>query len=160
VGYFSLEGPAEDYRLGRFPVWMYLADGENGHHYGMPEFGREGIKVARHLCQGIDDDPDAAQESPDPARIEELQAFLRAQFAAPAHRLAGWEHCLYTNTATEDFILDLHPENSQIAIGAGFSGHGFKFGPLTGRVLAELTLNGRTSLPELEEARAAFSIHG
>ena len=160
VAYFHPEGRAEDYRIGRFPVWVYLGEEENDHYYGMPEFGREGIKVARHLAQEIEDDPEEVLGEADPARIEELRAFLAREFTAPPRRLAGWEHCLYTNTATEDFLLDLHPENPRIAVGAGFSGHGFKFGPLTGRVLAELVLNGRTSVPEFERAREAFSLAG
>ncbi|MBI3126863.1 MAG: N-methyl-L-tryptophan oxidase [Candidatus Tectomicrobia bacterium] len=159
VGYFEPAGARADYGIGRFPVWLYIADGENGHYYGMPEFGRPGIKAARHLAQGIDDNPDAAPAHPDPARIEELWGFLRAQLAAVPRRLLAWEHCLYTNTETEDFILDLHPGNPLVAVGAGFSGHGFKFGPFTGRVLAELVLHGKTSIPEFEEARGEFSIH-
>ena len=44
-----------------------------------------------------------------------------------------------------------------IVIAAGFSGHGFKFGPLTGRILAELALDGRTTVPEFEADRERFA---
>ena len=158
VAYLLPEGRAEDYLIERFPVWVYLADGENNTFYGMPEFGREGVKVARHLCHGFDDDPEAEPAEAEPARIEELRAFWGRQFTAPLRGLAGTESCLYTNTETEDFLIGLHPDDPRIAIGAGFSGHGFKFGPLTGRVLAEFVLNGKTTIPEFEQARAAFSL--
>ncbi len=159
VGYFRPEGPPEDYRIGRFPSWIYLVpESENIHFYGMPEFGREGIKVARHGMSESEDDPNESPAEADPAKVEELFAFLAAHFTAAGQRLAGTEHCLYTNTASEDFILDLHPQNPRIAIGAGFSGHGFKFGPLTGRILAELVTAGKTSVPEFEGMRTAFSI--
>ncbi len=51
--------------------------------------------------------------------------------------------CLYTMTPDEHFIIDRH-EN--IVFAAGFSGHGFKFATVIGESLAELTLEGRTTL--------------
>ena len=42
----------------------------------------------------------------------------------------------------EDFIVDLHPTRPHIVIAAGFSGHGFKFGPLIGQAAASLALTG------------------
>jgi sarcosine oxidase len=52
--------------------------------------------------------------------------------------------CTYTSTETEDFVLD---RRGRIVVGAGFSGHGFKFTPAVGAVLADLALD--------ESARAA-----
>jgi glycine/D-amino acid oxidase-like deaminating enzyme len=43
--------------------------------------------------------------------------------------------CLYTNSPDFHFILDRHPEYPNIVFGAGFSGHGFKFGPVLGEML-------------------------
>jgi sarcosine oxidase len=34
-----------------------------------------------------------------------------------------------------------------VAVAAGFSGHGFKFSSVVGEIMADLTMNGRTSLP-------------
>ena len=45
------------------------------------------------------------------------------------------------------FVVDRHPEHPQVAFAAGLSGHGFKFVPVLGRILADLALEGRTSLP-------------
>ena len=63
-----------------------------------------------------------------------------------------WEHvhtetCLYTNTPDDDFILDRHPELSNVIVGAGFSGHGFKFTPFIGKLLVQLALE---ETPELD----------
>lgn len=55
--------------------------------------------------------------------------------------------CMYTNTPDRHFVLGLHPEHPEVAIAAGFSGHGFKFAPAIGEVLADLVLAGRTELP-------------
>ena len=158
VGYFAPSGDREDYRPGRFPVWVYMEEDENHLFYGMPEFGRPGVKVGRHLRVGVDDDPDDAPEAVEEEKIEDLRRFMAGFFARPEWTLAGAEHCLYTNAPNEDFIIDLHPENPRIAFGAGFSGHGFKFGPLTGRLLAELAWEGKISIPEADLARRLFSL--
>jgi monomeric sarcosine oxidase len=157
VAYFKLSGPPEQYQVGTFPVWGYLLNKGDVGYYGLPEFGREGIKLAHHVITPEGDDPDdIPTETPEDA-IEGLRQFIKEQFTAPIERFVDWETCLYTNTSNEDFIIDHHPDNPNIVIGAGFSGHGFKFGPLTGRILAELSLNGKSSLPEFENAKHLFS---
>ena len=55
--------------------------------------------------------------------------------------------CMYTMTPDEHFVLDIHPEYPQVVFGAGFSGHGFKFAPVIGEVLADLALEGDTGHP-------------
>lgn len=49
-------------------------------------------------------------------------------------------------TPDEDFIIDLHPKYKNIAIAAGFSGHGFKFASAVGETLSNLILKGKTDL--------------
>ncbi len=158
VGYYVPTGSLDDYRPGRFPVYVYMGDEENDVFYGMPEFGRTGIKVARNVRYGRDDDPDDPPASIEQGRIDDLNHFMAMFFTAKGWTLAGAEHCLYTVSPNLDFIIDLHPDNPRIAVGAGFSGHGFKFGPLTGRLLAELAWEGKASIPEAETARRIFSL--
>ena len=55
------------------------------------------------------------------------------------------EVCLYTETPDEDFIIGLHPDCSNLVIAGGFSGHGFKFSGLVGKILSEIALTGHTS---------------
>ena len=62
--------------------------------------------------------------------------------------------CLYTNTPDGHFIVDRHPELPNVAIGAGFSGHGFKFTPAVGEKLVDLVFDQTsTPLPILALAR-------
>jgi sarcosine oxidase len=56
--------------------------------------------------------------------------------------------CTYTTTPDEDFILD---RIGPVVIGAGFSGHGFKFTPVIGRILADLA-TGTRDAPEIFRA--------
>jgi glycine/D-amino acid oxidase-like deaminating enzyme len=53
------------------------------------------------------------------------------------------ETCLYTQTESSNFILDKLTD--RITIGSGFSGHGFKMGPVIGPILRDLALHGKTS---------------
>ena len=46
--------------------------------------------------------------------------------------------CPYDNTADEEFIVE---RIDGIVVGAGTSGHAFKFGPLLGEQLAQLVLD-------------------
>jgi len=160
VGYFVLSGSQSDFGVGHWPVWGNLGAPDGEIFYGLPAFGREGIKIARHVTSGAAHDPDVIPEQVEPAEIDRLREFLAREFVPSVERLVGAEHCLYTNTSTEDYIVDLHPDNDRVAIAAGFSGHGFKLAPVCGRVLAELVTDGRTSVTEFEAMRRTFSITG
>ena len=50
-------------------------------------------------------------------------------------------------TPTEDFVIDHWPGDPRVAFASACSGHGFKFAPLTGRILADCGLNGRADFP-------------
>jgi sarcosine oxidase len=55
------------------------------------------------------------------------------------------EACLFTNTLDEHFAIDVVPGSAgSIVVGAGFSGHGFKFCCVVGEILADLALDGAT----------------
>jgi monomeric sarcosine oxidase len=107
--------------------------------YGLPNVDGSGVKIGIH---GNNDpcDPDQVDRTPDAAYVERVQAWTRqyAPLAAGAVREA--RVCLYTMTPDEHFILDAHPAYPHIVFGAGFSGHGFKFGNLIGKLLADMAL--------------------
>lgn len=157
VGFFELDAPREAQQLGRFPVWAYLGRGANGLRYGLPEFGRPGVKAALHTLAGIADDPDQAVE-PDEDVLERTEHFFAEQLAVPIHARVHAETCWFTSTESEDFILDALPGSDRVWIGSACSGHGFKFGPLVGRVLAELSLQGRSTVAPFEQHRARFAL--
>jgi sarcosine oxidase len=151
VGYFRLSRPPD-----RFPVWAYLGAGRNLMVYGLPEVERDALKAAWHVTSGVADDPER-EAAPDASSLAALRAFLAEQIVPPLQCLLAADTCFYTCTATEDYVIDLHPENPRIAIGAGFSGHGFKLAPVTGRILAELALQGRSTVGEFEANRSLFA---
>jgi len=50
-------------------------------------------------------------------------------------------------------ILDTAPRIKHLYMALGFSGHGFRFSPVTGRMMAELIMNGRTEGIDIREFR-------
>jgi len=158
VGYFALQGAKELYQAGQFPNWVYFGEGENNIFYGLPEFGCEGIKVAQDITIGEAEDPNERSCEINSSKVKTLVDFVSEQFVDPIDNLVRIETCFYTNTPTSDFILDLFPHDHRIVIGSACSGHAFKFAPLTGRILSELALHGKTTIAEFEEERELFAL--
>jgi len=52
--------------------------------------------------------------------------------------------CTYTLTPDSNFIVDKHPHDPSVTIACGFSGHGYKFCPVIGEILSQLSLDGGT----------------
>lgn len=129
------------FRPNQFPVFADVTWNES--LYGFPVFGREGVKVSRD-GMGQEVSPDTCNRTPDPEYIEHLRAFLRARIPGAAGEALHAHVCLYTETPDTEFIIDLHPNCPDLLIAAGFSGHGFKFTSLMGRILSEMALAGRT----------------
>ena len=157
VGYFQLELPEERMAPGSFPVWVHLGAPGEGSHYGLPAFGRPGIKAALHRTSNASDDPDLAAP-PDARAIAATREFLSGQLTVRVGAALHAETCLYTNTPDEHFILGALPGAPNIVVGSACSGHGFKFGPLVGRLLAGLATEGRTGVQEFEKCRETFAV--
>ncbi|MRC56929.1 FAD-dependent oxidoreductase, partial [Bacillus thuringiensis] len=77
--------------------------------------------------------------------VQTVEAFAQRHLPGVIPQVGINEHCMYTMTPDEHFILDVHPHWKNIVIGAGFSGHGFKLAPVVGKVLAELAIGRRPS---------------
>ncbi|MBZ0300964.1 MAG: N-methyl-L-tryptophan oxidase [Anaerolineae bacterium] len=124
----------------RFPV--YITHGDFW-YYGLPSVDGSGLKTAVHNKLGAVN-PDTMKRTVDAEHVEQVRAFVRRYLPLADGPLRSSRTCLYTMTPDEHFIVDRHPTAPQIVIGAGFSGHGFKFGILIGQILADLALTGST----------------
>ena len=156
VGFYRLEAPAEQVRPGPFPVWCHLGPGSNAIHYGLPELGRAGVKIGQHEVAGPNDDPDASAV-PDEATLSRIRAFASTLFSVPVAEQLHAETCFYTSTASEDFIIDALPGVAGALALSACSGHGFKFGPLAGRIAADLLMDGRTGVEAFQRDRVRFA---
>ena len=68
----------------------------------------------------------------------ETDLFRRTYLPHISGSVSRHESCLYTLSHDENFYLDVHPQFDNVAFAAGLSGHGFKFAPVLGEVLADL----------------------
>ena len=130
--------PGDLYSQQRFPIFI---DRESL-VYGFPRFEHAAaIKIAHH-GDGVEVTPATRSFNVDHAWAEETIERVRRWLPETDTRPLQAETCLYTMTPDEHFLVDLHPDHPELVIAAGFSGHGFKFGPVLGQVLADLALQG------------------
>jgi monomeric sarcosine oxidase len=127
---------------GAWPTFIYYGDGVM---YGLPA-GRDGevpgaVKVGAHHGGGritTGDDRDGIVR---PEARERAIGFVRDWLPGLDPAPAGEVTCLYTSTGNEDFILDRH---GPFVVCSPCSGHGAKFAPLTGEIVADLACGGRS----------------
>jgi glycine/D-amino acid oxidase-like deaminating enzyme len=126
----------------RMPAWLIddLGASGNGVYYGIPtwdgQIGAAGVKVGFH-GPGVPIDPGGAGE-PDPALVKRFLADV-ASYLPVLGDVSATLNCTYTMTTDEHFVVDRLPD-LPIAVACGFSGHGFKFAPVIGEVLADLAV--------------------
>jgi sarcosine oxidase len=137
------------------PWPVFIAQGEGDDCYGLPG-GRDGgvpgaIKVGEHA--GLrETTADGRDFVVDPAARARVSDFVRRRVpglrAAPVNEVT----CLYTWTANEDFVLD---RRGPFVVASPCSGHGAKFAPLLGEIIADLAA-GRPA----PDARFTLAGHG
>ena len=144
LGWFQPTDPAQFDRE-NFPV--FVADVPKGNFYGFPTFEVPGFKFGKHHHRGETGTPEELAR--EPTRDDEaiLRSFADRYMPAGTGPTMRLSTCMYTNTPDRDFILDFHPDHPNVVLGAGFSGHGFKFASAVGEVLADLAVAGGTDHP-------------
>lgn len=89
------------------------------------------------------------------------QAVVRLPLLADAEIHRGWAG-LYEITPDSNAILGPVPELAGFFVAGGHSGHGFQHGPMTGKLMAEMILTGRTSIDvaslSIQRFRAGTSV--
>jgi glycine/D-amino acid oxidase-like deaminating enzyme len=131
----------EPFRAPAFSVWA--ADIARTGWYGFPA-QRDGIvKIAHH---GSGTPLDARAPRP-PPKAERFTAFIRDRLVGLAGAaIVERRLCLYCDSFDGDFFIDRHPARPGLVVAAGGSGHGFKFAPLLGGLVAD-AVQGASVLP-------------
>ncbi len=135
--WFAVGDPAP-FAPDRFPI--FITDSAAGSIYGFPIHEHAGFKIANHIG-GDPTTPDAVDRVVRDEEKWDVLPLARALFPLMTDSVLESVVCLYTMTPDTDFIVDRHPTSPQVIVGAGFSGHGFKFATAIGEHLADLTLD-------------------
>jgi sarcosine oxidase len=127
---------------------MFIVEAPAGLCYGFPVLdAAEGMKTALHYGAPELRSPDEVDRAVTRQDEENVRRFLREHLPAVDGPLRRSSVCIYTLTPDRHFLIDLHPEHANVALAAGFSGHGFKFAPVVGEILADFVEKARTDLP-------------
>jgi sarcosine oxidase len=138
---------------GRMPV--FLLESRHGIHYGFPLRSRA-IKVAKHHHRDQIVDPEAYDRTVSAEDEMLIRVALAEHLPAANGNLVKAKTCLYTMTPDGDFIIDRLPGAPQIVVASPCSGHGFKFAPAIGDILADLVTTGATTQDISRFALARF----
>jgi sarcosine oxidase len=153
----------------RFPVFNLAL--EEGHVYGFPVLGapaaakrtpsgvfaqsesaladsarahRKGFKIGFYDHEGARGEPETISREVTEADEVPLRRFAERYFPDGAGKTLDLQACLFELSPDEHFLIDRHPETELAVLGAGFSGHGFKFCSVVGEILADLALDCET----------------
>ena len=132
--WFSDAGAPEIFAPERCPVHLWQFD-EHRFFYGFPNLG-SGVKVAFHHG-GQTTAVDTVQREVEQTELEDIRGALRRFVPAADQELRATTVCMYTNTPDEHFRIGRDPQNSRVLIASACSGHGFKFSPVVGEILAD-----------------------
>ncbi len=114
------------------PTWIDFA----AEVYGLPSLEARGFKVAPDRHGGAFD-PDNDERLVTDTTLQTARQTLARRFPALKDApLIESRVCQYENTSNGDFLIDRHPDFTNVWLVGGGSGHGFKHGPALGEYVA------------------------
>jgi monomeric sarcosine oxidase len=138
VFFFGVPPGDSQFSAQSLPTWLIQAD----EVYGMPDLESRGFKIAFD-GHGQRVDPDTQTRVVSAESIERVSAYVAKRFPALANApIVESRVCQYENTSNGDFLIDRHPEMTNVWFAGGGSGHGFKHGPALGEYVAQQLLDG------------------
>jgi sarcosine oxidase len=137
--------PYELWTSEQLPVYIEETD-HNRDIYGFPmvDGPAGGLKLA-FFNTFAETDPDAVDRTVTEVEAEATRARARQLFPHLTGPLVKTLTCLYTTSPDQDFVVGALPDRPQVTIASVCSGHGFKFVPVIGEILADLVTSGRTT---------------
>jgi sarcosine oxidase len=137
VSYFAPTDPAT--------MWPVLIEWGLEDWYMVPPVGgAAGVKVGLHVAGRLVD-PSDGPFPVDPELEHVYAAHVRRHLPGADPAPVRTETCLYTMTSDEDFVID---RVGPLVLFGGCSGHGFKFGPVIGEILADLATGRDPGIPK------------
>lgn len=146
--WFDPVGGVEPFLPERLPIFIWEPEDGNT-FYGVPAHDgpRGGVKAAFYRAGGTPCDPESVEREVHEEEVERIREYLLRYVPELNGTLLDARTCMYTNTPDLHFCISMHPRYPQVAIAAGFSGHGYKFASVVGEILADLAPDGSTRHP-------------
>jgi monomeric sarcosine oxidase len=148
VFYFGARAGDERFSSPALPTFLFKTD----ESYGMPNLESRGLKIGLDQ-HGEPVDPDTQSRIVTQSEIEQIRKYVGWRFPALKDApIVETRVCQYENTSSGDFLIDRHPEMSNLWLVGGGSGHGFKHGPAVGEYVAGQVLDSSKAEPRFSLA--------
>src|SRR5437660_1543946 len=132
-----------------FPI--FGADISTTGYYGFPLNRGGAVKIANH-GPGREMSPDSPERAVTKEDESKMRQFLSDSFPALANSpIVSTRICFYCDTHDGNFWIAPDPDRPGLVIAAGDCGHGFKFAPVLGEIVAD-AVEGKSN-PLLEKFR-------
>lgn len=148
MAWIQPQGGIEPFLPSRFPVFLCESPQDGRPGYGFPAVNGPsgGVKAAIHGSD-VECTPETVDRAIHEIDCAEVIRKLKPRFPALDGEVLKAQTCLYTMTPDEHFVIGRHPQFGPVCLACGFSGHGFKFAPVVGEILADLATTGTTRHP-------------
>lgn len=145
--WFQPTDGVDPYRSDRHPIYIF-EDAAGVQIYGFPAIdGPQGGAKIAFFRGGRPCTPETIDREVSRDEVAAMGTSAGRLLPTLPGRFLKAATCMYSNTADEHFVVARHPEHEHVTVACGFSGHGFKFVPVIGEVLADLAINGSTDHP-------------
>lgn len=144
---YTDEAPCEAWSHDQHPVYVEDTHG-NGQIYGFPATdGPQGGFKLGFFRKGTPTTAPTIDRTVYGHEVADMRARATQLFPRLTGELVRAKTCLYSVTPDEHFVIGPHPLHEQVLVACGFSGHGFKFVPVVGEILADYVTKGDTDHP-------------
>jgi sarcosine oxidase len=144
--WFQPTEPIDHFQPDRFPIFIWQHS-SGFTPYGVPALNDvpNSVRVAFYR-KPIEETctPESVDRKIREDDIGTMRQVVRDFLPALDGNLLHGKTCLYTSTPDHHFLVGNHPKHPQVKVAAGFSGHGFKFCPVVGEIVADLVMLGHT----------------
>lgn len=146
--WFDVDRPIERFEPKNFPIFIWELQGNSQGIYGFPAIDGPGggIKIASEQYESITTADTMNRDVTQEEISSMYEQFVAPYFPDVSKRCVKAVSCLYTVTPDSHFVIDVHPRHSSIILASPCSGHGFKHSAAIGEVLAQLAIDGKSTI--------------